>query len=109
MNICFAPCNKNWLYTVKIEDENFQLENFKKRFSFNEEDFNFLNPNITSLKAGDVLIMPPCSQYFHIVGPLETYKSIATMFNTTPENLIETNKTVQTFVGQRIYIWHFIA
>ncbi len=104
MKITIPSSNKPWFYIVKLSDEGQSLESFKARFCFDEGEFEFLNPNLTSLRAGDLLIIPPSPQYFHIAAPLETYQTIANMFNTSTEELISKNKTQTTFVGQKIYI-----
>ena len=104
MKISIQNSNKPWFYTVKLSDEGQSLESFKARFCFDAGEFEFLNPNLTSLRAGDLLIIPPSPQYFHIVAPLESYQTIADMFNTSTDELISKNKTQSTFVGQRIYI-----
>lgn len=104
MKITIHCSNRPWFYIVKLSDEGQSLESFKARFCFDEGEFEFLNPNLTSLRAGDLLIIPPSPQYFHIVAPLESYQTIADMFNTSTDELISKNKTQSTFVGQRIYI-----
>ena len=107
MKIYISPSNKIWFYSVKKNDENLKIKDFINKFNISEDDFFSLNNNIESLYVGDVILIPASQQYFHIVGPLESYESIANLFNCTKEKLMEINKTKNIFIGQKIYIWFF--
>lgn len=95
--------NKVWYYRVKKEDEKLTFAKFIKRFNFSVKDFQKLNKNY-DLIAGKILFMPPSSKYYHIVGPLENYTTIANDYNCEISNLQEINKTTFLFIGQRIFL-----
>lgn len=103
MKISIHNTNKNWFYTVSEKDEKLDMEKFIKKFNVNKEDFMFLN-NETKLELGNVFIIPPSSNCFHIVQPLETLEKISKMFNCTVDHLKEINKIETVFVGQKIYL-----
>ncbi len=96
--------NKTWFYRIKSQDENTGLETFLNRFNFSKEAFASLNPTTTSLTAGNVLLMPASSQYYHIVAPLDTYESIAKTYSCSIEHLKSLNGTRAIFIGQKIFI-----
>lgn len=96
--------NKIWYYRVKREDERLSNKDFFKKFNFSEESFLSLNPNFKKLTVGKVLLMPPSPKYYHAVAPLETYQSIAEIYNCPVEYLKEINGTNYTFIGQKIFI-----
>lgn len=96
--------HKEWFYRVKRKDEKLENDDFYKKFNFSKEDFIELNPDFVKLTAGRVLTMPPSSKYYHIVGPLESYESIAKLYNCTVEHLKQLNKVNYIFIGQKIFI-----
>lgn len=96
--------NKIWHYRIKKDDEELTLEKFVKRFNFSMEDFKALNLDCEKLIAGKVLFMPPSSKYYHIVGPLENYTTIARDYNCEVEKLKMLNQTNFLFIGQKIFL-----
>lgn len=98
---------QNWFYRVKKSDEDISIEKFVLRFNIKKEDFDFLNPNATSLRQGDVLIIPQSEQFCHIVAPLETFETISKKFQVPVSNLKSICNSSVLFVGQRIFIWFF--
>lgn len=95
--------DKIWYYRVQKSDEKLTVSKFIKRFNFELEDFESLNPDC-KLIAGKILFMPPSSKYYHIVGPLEDYSSIANDFNCDIKILQSLNKSNFLFIGQRIFL-----
>lgn len=98
---------QNWFYRVKKSDEDVPIEKFISRFNIKKEDFDFLNPNASSLRQGDVLIIPQSEQFCHVVAPLETFETISKKFQIPVSNLKKSCNSNLLFVGQRIFIWFF--
>lgn len=104
MEIKIYNNSQNWFYRVKKSDEDISIEKFVLRFNIKKEDFDFLNPNATSLRQGDVLIIPQSEQFCHIVAPLETFETISKKFQVPVSNLKSICNSSVLFVGQRIFI-----
>lgn len=95
---------QNWFYRVKKSDEDVPIEKFISRFNIKKEDFDFLNPSATSLRQGDVLIIPQSEQFCHVAAPLETFETISKKFQVPVASLKKSCNANLLFVGQRIFI-----
>lgn len=100
-----------WFYRVKKSDEVYTLENgvfdaenFAKKFNFDVSEFNLLNGKLKNVSFGDVLIIPPSSQYCHIVQPTETLGSIANLYNINVNEIKSLNNVKQVFIGEKLFL-----
>lgn len=104
MKISIHTNPNNWFYKIKKSDENLTIEKFIGKFNVKKEDFEFLNPSFNKICFGSVVVVPASQQYFHVVRPLETFESIAKMFNCSLEQIKDSAGTSVPFVGQKIFL-----